>query len=166
MNKEKLGEVYKELSERINSSGYDCVGFELTAEDGVNILRVYIDMPGGVDLSDCEKAAREVNEYLDTVEDVLPERYFLEVSSPGLERPLFTPDDYRRFAGKEAQAVLKHGKKITGFIKDVEGDSVRISTGEGELTLPFAEIVRGKLIYKEQRGEKKTFKKIPAKKKK
>ena len=165
MDKTKLGEIYNGLRERVELQGYDCVGFELAAEDGMNILRVYVDMPGGISLSDCETVARGVTEYLDEHESSLPDKYFLEVSSPGLERPLFTPDDYRKFEGKEAQVVLKGNKIITGVITSIEEDgTIHLLTTDGDRTAPFTEIKKGKLIYKEEKGQKKTFKKIPKKK--
>jgi ribosome maturation factor RimP len=167
MDKSKLDGIYSGLRERVESMGYDCVGFELAAEDGLNILRVYADMPGGVSLSDCELIARGVNEYLDENESSLPEKYFLEVSSPGLERPLFTPEDYSKFEGKDAKVDIKGGKSVTGIIKGTEDDNnVHLLTSEGEVSVKFTDIKRGKLIYKEQKGQKKTFKKIPKPKKK
>ena len=167
MDKSKLDEIYSGLRERVESMGYDCVGFELAAEDGLNILRVYADMPGGVSLSDCELIARGVSEYLDENESSLPEKYFLEVSSPGLERPLFTPEDYRKFEGKDAKVDIKGGKSVTGIINGTEDDNnVHLLTSEGDVSVKFTDIKRGKLIYKEQKGQKKTFKKIPKPKKK
>jgi len=163
----RMNGLYNDLRSRIESLGCDCVGFELVREGGMEILRVYIDMPGGVDLSDCETVARELNCYLDAAdEDILPERYFLEVSSPGVERPLFTPDDYARFVGMDAEVTLRGGKKITGTIEAADESSVRMALKGASVTAAFADIARGKLLYKENRGEKKTFKKIPPKKKK
>jgi len=163
----RMNELYNDLRSRIESLGYDCVGFELAREGGMEMLRVYIDMPGGVDLSDCETVARELNSFLDAAdEDILPERYFLEVSSPGVERPLFTLGDYARFVGMDAEVTLKSGKKISGTIEAADESSVRMALKGEPVTAAFADIARGKLLYKEHRGEKKTFKKIPPKKKK
>ena len=164
MEKIKLSEIYSALRERIESLGYDCVGFENVTEDGMKILRVYVDLPGGINLSDCEAAARELNSYLDEIESSLPEKYYLEVSSPGLERPLFTPEDYKAFSGKEAQVSLKGGKKIVGIINGVDEDEkVNFLFVDGEISIPFADIKKGNLVYKEEKGQKKTFKKIKKK---
>lgn len=166
MNTEKMKEVFAELRIKIGSLGYDCAGIELINENGMNILRVYLEMPGGVDLSDCETVSREVNEYLDSVENVLPERYFLEVSSPGLERPLFTPEDYRNFTGKEAHLSLKGGRKVQGVIvSSDESGTVTLSVSGEEKAFSILDIKRGHLIYVKESGQKKTFKKIPKKKK-
>ncbi len=166
MNIEKVNEVFAELRIKIDSLGYDCAGMELVNESGMNILRVYLEMPGGIDLADCENVAREVNDYLDAVENVLPERYFLEVSSPGLERPLFTASDYGKFIGKEAALSLKGGKKAQGQIVSCgEDGTVVLSVSGEERNFPINDIKRGHLVYVKEGGQKKTFKKIPKKKK-
>lgn len=164
MEKFSLNDIYSGLRERIESLGYDCVGFENVTEDKMRILRVYVDLPGGVNLSDCEAVAREVNVYLDEMESSLPERYYLEVSSPGLERPLFTPEDYCAFSGREAQVSLKGGKKVSGIINGVDTDgNVHFLSADGESSVLFSDIRKGKLVYKEEKGQKKTFKKIKKK---
>ncbi len=158
MNREKYGEIHSALYRRVESLGYECAGFELVSEAGLDILRLYLEMPGGIDIEDCERVSREVSEYLDTIEDDLPERYFLEISSPGLERPLFIIEDYRRFEGKEAQIYLKKGgRTLKGTLSGTPpAGEVVIKTAEGSRSLP---------IYIPQTGQKKTFKKIPKKKK-
>ena len=167
MNKDKLNAIFGEIKSLTSGLGYDCAGSELVNEDGLNILRVYLDMPGGVDLSDCETVARGVTEYLDSVEKDLPEKYFLEVSSLGLERPLFTCGDYAAFAGSEVKLIIKGNREVIGVIKSTNNDiSVTLIQKDGERTVPFADVKRGSLVYKKEGGEKKTFKKIPKKKKK
>ena len=164
MEKFSLNDIYSGLRERIESLGYDCVGFENVTEDEMKILRIYVDLPGGVNLSDCEAVAREVNVYLDGMESYLPERYYLEVSSPGIERPLFTLEDYRAFSGREAQILLKGGKMVSGIINGVDEESrVHLLSADGESLVPFSDIKKGKLVYKEEKGQKKTFKKIKKK---
>lgn len=165
MEKEKLDEIYNEMKVCIESEGYDCAGFELVSESGMNILRAYIDMPGGVDLSDCETVARVVTEYLDTVESALPDRYYLEVSSLGLERPLFCHGDYVTFCGKKIAIALKNGKKIEVVLKSVADDTVTILDRSGEeKIIAFEDIKKANLIYEPETGQKKTFKKTGKKK--
>lgn len=165
MENSKLDEVYAGMRKYIEALGYDCAGFELTSENDMNILRAYVDMPGGIDLADCEKVAREVTDYLDTVEKELPERYYLEVSSPGLERPLFTPDDYNRFAGREVRLTLKNGKKVVGTIARASVTELCLTEEDAtERTIPFVDVRKGHLVYKEEQGQKKTFKKAKKKK--
>lgn len=167
LNREKYSEIYNKLYEITETLGYECAGFEIVSEDGMDIVRLYLEMPGGVDTGDCEIVSRRVEEYLDTIEGDLPERYFLEISSPGLERPLFTPNDYKRFAGSDVQIYLKKGgRKVRGVIAGVSPEgAVLVNTIDGEKCVPFEDIKKGHLVYVPQTGQKKTFKKIPKKKK-
>lgn len=166
MKPEKYKEIYSAVYQRVEALGYECAGFEVTAEDGVNIVRVYLEMPGGVDTGDCETVSRGLSEYLDSVEAELPERYFLEISSPGLERPLFVIEDYRRFSGKEAQIILKKGRRsLRGLISVSDGGDIVVKTADGERVIPLEDIRKANLVYTPPRGEKKTFKKIAGKKK-
>lgn len=164
----RLDFLFDGLRERIEALGYNYVGTELATESGMKILRVYADREGGLELSDSEIIAGELNAFLDLHEGSLPPRYFLEVSSPGLERPLFTPDDYRGFVGKEVSIKLKGQRKTAGIIGCVsESGAVTVVRADGEsLAVPFEDISSGKLVYRPEVGEKKTFKKIQKKKNK
>lgn len=163
----RLKSVFEGLRERIESLGYEYIGVELITENAMKILRVYADMESGLSVDDCEKIARESNEFLDQHEAVLPERYFLEVSSPGIERPLFSAEDYRGFIGKDVLLKLRGQKQLSGTLKAVSGDGViTIAAGAGSaVSIPFSEIRRGNLVFAPKAGTKKTFKKISKKKK-
>ncbi|WP_158096013.1 ribosome maturation factor RimP [Cloacibacillus sp. An23] len=167
MNQEKYNEIHRAICGRVEALGYECAGFEAVSENGMNVVRVYLEMPGGIDTGDCEIVSRDVGEYLDTVEEYLPDRYFLEISSPGVERPLFVIEDYRRFAGNEAEISLKKGgRKVRGVIAGTPSDAeVTVGTKDGGVTVALADIKRAHLVYVPERGQKKTFKKIPKKKK-
>lgn len=164
----RLNFLFDGLRELIEAQGYKYVGAELVTESDMKILRVYVDKPEGFQLSDSVDIAAILNSFLDSHEVSLPPRYFLEVSSPGLERPLFTPGDYREFAGREVSISLKGQKRAIGVIESVGADdSVIIVREDGEkLTAAFDDIRSGKLVYKPEIGEKKTFKKIQKKNKK
>ena len=162
----KLGEIYDEMRRCIELEGYNCAGFELVSESGMNILRAYIDMPGGVDLQDCETVARVVTEYLDTVESALPDRYYLEVSSLGLERPLFCLQDYEAQLGKLIAVNLKNGKKLEVTLSEIVGEDIVVIDKSGEKrTIAFEDVRKANLVYVEEAGQKKTFKKTGKKKK-
>lgn len=167
MNQMKYKEIYSEVCARVEALGYDCAGFETISENGMNIVRVYLEMPGGISTSDCEIVSRDVSEYLDTVEEDLPARYFLEISSPGVERPLFRIEDYRKFVGKEIEISLKkNAKKARGAIVETPSDDEVIIERDGQKSkFSLEDIKRAHLVYRPQHGEKKTFKKIPKKKK-
>jgi len=120
------------------------------------ILRVRIDRPGpaaraeeSVSVEDCARVSRDLSAVLD-VEDVVPTAYTLEVSSPGLDRPLRRPDDYRRFAGRRAQVVMRERVDGQGFFKGrlggVDGAEVVIEADDGRThRVPLNLIARANL---------------------
>ena len=120
------------------------------------VVRVFIDRPGpaatpeeSVSIEDCEQVSREIGTILD-VEDPLPFAYTLEVSSPGLDRPLRGEDDYRRFAGRLAKIVVSaavdNQKAFEGRLRGVEADAVLLEGPKGRMhRLPLALISRGRL---------------------
>ena len=121
-----------------------------------HVVRVFIDRPGpsatpeeSVSIEDCEQVNRELSTILD-VEDPLPFTYTLEVSSPGLDRPLRGVDDYQRFAGRYAKVVVREAvdnqKAFEGHLRGVEGDEVLLETPNGRVhRLPFRLVTRGRL---------------------
>ena len=125
-------------------------------ESGGHVVRVFIDRPGpsatpddSVSIEDCEQVNREIGTILD-VEDPLPFAYTLEVSSPGLDRPLRGLDDYRRFAGRWAKVVVKEAvdnqKAFEGRLNGVDGDMVLLEASNGRLhKLPMHLSARGRL---------------------
>ena len=120
------------------------------------ILRVQIDRPGpaasaeeSVSVEDCARVSRDLSAVLD-VEDVVPTAYTLEVSSPGLDRPLRRPDDYRRFAGRRAKVVMRERVDGQGFFKGrlggVDGAEVVIDADDGQThRVPLNLIARANL---------------------
>jgi ribosome maturation factor RimP len=130
--------------------GLECLGVEWNAGHGGGLLRVYIDSlqhdgdaANAVSVDDCEAASREISALLD-VEDPIPGHYVLEVSSPGIERPLFNAAQFARFVGEEAKVTLKlpreGRRRMRGRIAAVEGkrigmdvDGKRIDVGEDEI---------------------------------
>ncbi|HEV7179086.1 MAG TPA: hypothetical protein VGN11_04405 [Candidatus Baltobacteraceae bacterium] len=110
-------------------------------------LTVTIDKEGGVDLSLCERIASRINDALEPFENP----YSLEVESAGLERPLVRPNDYERFAGKQARVVttlLINGNKThRGTLIGLRGETVVLKTEAGELPLPIATIKSANLEY-------------------
>lgn len=140
------------LRDLVESLGYECVGTEWVKESGRPVLRVYIDSIGGILIDDCSRVSRHLNGFLDSHADDLPSQYTLEVSSPGLERPLFGADDYRRFIGHKAHLRLfrkvEGQKKASGVISAVTADSVLIQLDDGsQWHVPFEVISRAHLVY-------------------
>ena len=154
----------------VTSLGYECVNVSLRSEFGRGLkLQILIDTIGGINAGDCELVSGHVSKYLDTSPEI-PElqkgRYYLEVSSPGIERPLYRLEDYTRFQGKEARLRLSspiEGRKtFTGIIQQTLNDNVSILCEDGEKLIPFSSIKGGNLVYrfgndysKKSRKEKK-----------
>ena len=103
----------------------------------------------GMTVADCEEISRNVSALLD-VQDPIAGAYVLEVSSPGIDRPLVRPEDYERFSGFEAKVELGHGiegrKRFRGRILGRSGDTVRLATEQGEVDLPLSDVARAKLV--------------------
>ena len=147
----------RELAERVASSyGLEIFDVELKREGGQQVLRVIVDRPGpaakpeeSVSIDDCARVAEDLGTLLD-VEDVIPTEYTFEVSSPGLDRPLRTADDYRRFAGRWAKIVtsepVQRQTAFAGRVKGIEGEDVLFeSEGKKLMKLPLRLITRARL---------------------
>jgi ribosome maturation factor RimP len=147
----------RELATRIAGSyGLEIFDVTMHRERGTQVLRVTLDRPGpsatvdeSVSLDDCTRVAEELSAILD-VEDPLSGSYTLEVSSPGLDRPLRHAEDYRRFAGRWAKIVtsepVARQTAFAGRVKGVEGDEVLFeSEGRKLVRLPLRLIARARL---------------------
>jgi len=127
---EDIKEKIKELIELpIIQKRMELVDIEWKRERGGWVLRLFIDKPGGVTIGDCAKISELVGRILDK-EDIIHHSYMLEVSSPGIERPLVKKEDYERFRGEKAKITLKEPiegrKNFTGIILGIFEDKVRI----------------------------------------
>jgi len=133
----------------VTGLGYEWVGLEFLSAVGRSTLRVYIDLNGGITVDDCERVSRQVSAVLD-VEDVIRGQYTLEVSSPGLDRPLFTPEHFRRFAGSEVRLQLRElvqgRRKLDGRLVGIDaGDEVTVLADGAEYRIPLANIAKARL---------------------
>ncbi|MDR1471488.1 MAG: ribosome maturation factor RimP [Synergistaceae bacterium] len=150
----------KNIVDLAESLGYECVGAEIASRGFAPTLRIYIDSPGGVLHADCERVSRAVSDYLERREEEGTEwfsgKYCIETSSPGLERPLFTAEHYARFAGSDVALMTHDRKKITGRIVSCKDGVVTLEAPDGgTVSLPFAGIKRGNLVFTLQKGTKK-----------
>ncbi|MDR1019400.1 MAG: ribosome maturation factor RimP [Synergistaceae bacterium] len=158
-NVKRLKEAIREITE---SSGIACYWVDVLEPRAPLplLLRVYIDKPGGVGYAECEAVSRLVNEYLDANEErlspLLDGEYFVEVSSPGIERPLFTPEHYMGAHGKRALVFTKGRKKYEGTLLAPDADSVTVVSDDGtKRVIAMSDIKKGNLVYESQKGEKK-----------
>jgi ribosome maturation factor RimP len=155
LDKESLSRAFLAIEKIVAELGYECVNAALATEDGRPVLRVMIDSIGGINVGDCETVSRAVNRFLDSPDTAASEfgdKYYLEISSPGLERPLFAPADYKRFRGKEARVKtggLVDGRKThVGFIADSDDGCVTLDTEQGARTIKLADVTRATLIFR------------------
>ena len=143
MKAEALIETIENLIRPIaDELGYELYHTEYVKENGEFYLRFYIDQEGGIKLSDCEALSRRVSDVLDE-KDPIKEAYFLEVSSPGLNRNLHKVEHFKRYIGREV--VIKFaksfdGKKnIKGLLKDVTEENIVVNADE-EIVIPYDKI--------------------------
>ncbi|BBL76304.1 ribosome maturation factor RimP [Methylomagnum ishizawai] len=126
--------------------GYELVGVEFDARQ--RILRVFIDHEAGITLDDCSKVSYQLSGTLD-VEDPIPGRYQLEISSPGMDRPLFTLAHFARFQGEMVRLQLARAiegrRRFKARIAGVEGDTVLLQDGDLTLRIPFEAIDKARL---------------------
>ena len=134
----------------VEPMGYELVGVELSGRGGGSkTLRVYIDKEEGISLDDCVAVSHQLSGMLD-VEDPIKDRYELEVSSPGLDRPLFEPAHYVRFSGERAHVRLVRAmdgrRNFEGVIKGVADDCVILDVEGQEVRLAFEDIGSARLV--------------------
>jgi ribosome maturation factor RimP len=135
-----------ELLERtLPTLGFELVDIELSPKG--RQVRVFIDKPQGVDVEDCASVSNHLTR-LFAVENIDYER--LEVSSPGLDRPLKKAADFARFAGQDVQLTLREpidgARRLKGTLRGLEDDVVLVETAKGRLSIPFAGIERARLV--------------------
>ena len=149
----KANEISALLAPTVESLGLALLGIEYLPSPGGALLRLYIDVPQGterqVGIEDCEAVSREVSAQLD-VSDPISGNYTLEVSSPGVDRPLFAPDQFERFAGEEAKLGLKlpqdGRRKLQGRILRVDGDDIVLQVEGAEWAVPMENIEKARLV--------------------
>lgn len=152
---DKAGEIAALLAPTVRALGLELLGAEYLPAPGGAVLRVYIDVPESeaaernVGIEDCERASREVSAQLD-VADPISGNYTLEVSSPGLERPLFGPAQFARFAGETAKVALKlpqdGRRRLQGKILRVDGNDVAFEVDGKEVIVAADNIDKAKLV--------------------
>lgn len=147
------------LAPTVEALGLELLGAEYLPTPGSAVLRLYIDRPGtdlaaeadgqGVSIEDCEAVSREVSAQLD-VEDPISSQYTLEVSSPGIDRLLFAPDQYTRFLGENAKVGLKlpqdGRRRLTGRIASVEGERIVFEVDGQPIEVAFDNIDKARIV--------------------
>lgn len=133
----------------VDAMGYEFVGCEYLPYGHRAIVRLYIDGEQGVSLDDCAKVSRQVSDMLD-VEDLIEGRYSLEVSSPGIERPLFTEAQYRRYVGHGIKVrfhhLIKGRRQLIGTLQAVEDRQLVILSEQQAYTVALIDIAKANLV--------------------
>ena len=150
MDYNQLLEKVEEIVEPVlNNLGLELVEREFAQDYGRWILRIYIDREvGEIIVQDCADASRAIEGVLD-VEDLIPHRYSLEVSSPGEERPLRKRGDFERFAGEmvdlKVKGMVEGRHHFTGLLKGIEGENIMINDAGREWRVPFEMLKKARL---------------------
>jgi ribosome maturation factor RimP len=143
-----LAEITPIVERKLAAIGFELYDIKYFRAGKRSMLRLFVDKPGGVTIDDCERVSHEISVVLD-VEEFSNTPYNLEVSSPGLDRPLKTAKDYRRVVGQRVTINLQEpveGKMVlTGVVLSSEDETVRLRTDETELQVPVASVQSGRL---------------------
>ncbi len=150
MNKGDLENRIREIIEPVvNNMGLEIDNVELAGSGRRTVLRVFIDKDGGVTIDDCEKVSREIEAQLD-VADPIASSYTLEVSSPGLDRPLRKAGDFKKFVGKAARVITQNPiENQTFFIGDIieagDNEVILLLPKDKKVVIPYSDISRARL---------------------
>lgn len=145
----KLEQLQALLAPVVEALGYECWGVEFISQGRHSVLRVYIDRPEGILIDDCEAVSRQVSGILD-VEDPISGEYTLEKSSPGMDRPLFTLEQFAKHAGEQVKIRLRspyEGRRnYQGILRGVEEQDVVVLVDDHEYLLPIDSIDKANII--------------------
>ncbi|MEJ1297603.1 MAG: ribosome maturation factor RimP [Candidatus Sedimenticola sp. (ex Thyasira tokunagai)] len=138
------------IRETVEPMGYELVGVEYRSQGtGGSLLCIYIDHTNGINVDDCASVSRQVSSVFD-VEDPIRENYSLEVSSPGLDRPLFSEKDYERFAGSRVNIKLRtklyEKRRFQGVLQGILDGDVVVAVDDQEYRLPLEQIDKARLV--------------------
>ena len=145
----KLEQLQALLAPVVEGLGYQCWGIEYVSQGKHSVLRIYIDKEDGILVDDCEAVSRQASAILD-VEDPISSEYTLEVSSPGMDRPLFTLEQFAAHAGEQVKIKLRtpfEGRRnFQGLLRGVEEQDVVVQVDNQEFLLPIDSIDKANII--------------------
>ncbi|MBW6464406.1 MAG: ribosome maturation factor RimP [Firmicutes bacterium] len=151
MGREEMAQKLLEMIEPlVESNGYELVKLDYAARR-YGLLHLVIDHENGVTIDDCELISRAVSEFLDK-KDPISHAYSLEVSSPGLERPLTKMNHFERFRGEKVKIIsreeIEGSKKIAGTLREISGEIVSVEKEDGKMVkIPYPAIKKANLWY-------------------
>jgi len=148
LDREAINKIIERVAAR---EGLEVVHWEAVGPRNNFVLRIYIDRPNGVSHQDCELVSKQLGTLLD-VEDLIPNRYVLEVSSPGIERGLYKRADYERFSGSRVKLrtaePIDGQRNFRGKLLGVVGDNISfVADDRGQLEIPYEQIVKANIEF-------------------
>lgn len=145
----KTEQLIELLEPVVTGMGFDFWGLEYISQGKHSVLRIFIDAEKGIHVDDCAAVSRQLSSVLD-VEDPISSEYSLEVSSPGMDRPLFKLEQYKNFVGHKVQIRLRvpfEGRRnFAGLLKGVEADEVVVEVDNAEYLLPIESIDKANIV--------------------
>jgi ribosome maturation factor RimP len=137
------------LEPSITALGYELWGCVFISQGTYSMLRVYIDSEQGINVDDCERVSRQISAVLD-VEDPVAGKYTLEVSSPGIDRPLFELEHFQRFLGSPVElhlhTALNKQKRFKGVLVEVIGNDIVLAIAGEKLVIALDNIAKAKIV--------------------
>jgi ribosome maturation factor RimP len=152
------GQPLKEMETRLEDliepvvaeAGLCLISVEVERRGKRLVVTVTLDKPGGIDIESCADMSEEISRYMD-VENLIDERYNLEVESPGLQRVLRKPREYRCFLGREVEVVLRQAfegrQKIRGMLKAADDQGMTVAVDGEELSFPYEAVKKTRLYF-------------------
>jgi ribosome maturation factor RimP len=145
---ELIRRAWTELGPEIAAQGFELIEVEIGQQGATPILRLYIDREGGVTLDHCAEVSRFISRYLDVIE-FLDDRYSLEVSSPGIDRPLRKPGDFERFVGESVKlrtvAPVDGRKRFKGTLQGIADGMITVETDGHSVHIHLENIQKAQL---------------------
>lgn len=145
----KLQQLQAILAPIIEAMEYQCWGVEFVSQGKHSVLRVFIEHEQGITVDDCELVSRQIGAVLD-VEDPISGEYTLEVSSPGMDRPLFTLEQFAAYAGHQVKVrtrvAIEDRRNFQGLLRGVEDQDVLVQVDQYEYLLPVDDIEKANVI--------------------
>ncbi|MFC1554115.1 ribosome maturation factor RimP [candidate division KSB1 bacterium] len=136
------------IAEIVDSRGFDLIEIKVEKRGKIDIVKVYLDKDKGISIQDCSSVSREINDAIFKY-DLIVKEYRLEVSSPGIDRPLISMKDFQRNISRKVEVKLKTengSETISGEIISADEDIIILKQKKTDKEIPFSEIIEGKII--------------------
>jgi ribosome maturation factor RimP len=138
-------QLVEELTRPLHDAGYDLEAVEVTPAGRRRLVRVAVDKDGGVTMDEIAETTKTVSRLLDESDVMGEQPYTLEVTSPGVDRPLTLPRHWRRNRGRLVRAQLTDGREVTGRVKETSEERVELDTDEGARTVQLADVATARV---------------------